>query len=107
MRWIISLSVGNRVLFGRKTRVHDRLGRTILEEPENVTDDPREGDIAVFARGAMSGSDGHVGFFVADEGGPTVKILGGNQSDSVCYQNYPKDGDLGSTHYKLLGIRRG
>lgn len=74
---------------------------------EDVTGSPREGDIAVFARGAMSGSDGHVGFFVADEGGPTVKILGGNQSDSVCYQNYPKDGDLNGTHYKLLGIRRG
>ena len=69
--------------------------------------EPKQGDIAVFARGPMNGSDGHVGFLVADEGGPTVKILGGNQSNRVCYQTYPKDGNLGSTRYRLLGIRRG
>ncbi|MBB3918397.1 TIGR02594 family protein [Rhizobium fabae] len=74
---------------------------------DDVTENAREGDIAVFARGPMSGSDGHVGFLVADEGGPTVKILGGNQSNRVCYQTYPKDGNLGSTRYRLLGIRRG
>ena len=47
-----------------------------------------------------------MGFFVEDLGAK-LKILGGNQGNRVCYQNYPKNGDLGSEHYKLLGIRRG
>lgn len=71
----------------------------------DVSANPREGDIAVFARGTGD-SNGHVAFLVEDEG-PTLKLLGGNQSDKVCYQSYPKDGMLGSTKYKLLSIRRG
>ena len=73
---------------------------------EDASDNPREGDIAVFARGPAGGTNGHVGFFVEDLGAK-LKILGGNQGNRVCYQNYPKNGDLGSEHYKLLGIRRG
>ena len=42
---------------------------------------PRRGCIVVFKRG----SGGHVGFYVGETGN-TIKVLGGNQSDSVCYQ---------------------
>ncbi len=43
--------------------------------------------IVVFRRG--TGLQGHVGFAVADEG-QMLKVLAGNQSDSVCYAHLPK-----------------
>lgn len=49
--------------------------------------------IVVFKRG-NSPWQGHVAFAIADHG-DTIKVLGGNQSDSVCYAHYPKNKVLG------------
>lgn len=60
--------------------------------------DAKEGDIVVFKRG-NSAWEGHVAYFVKyiDEG-KGMTILGGNQSDMVCYENH----DSAS----LLAVRR-
>lgn len=63
-------------------------------------DKPKKGAIAVFSRG----EGGHVGFVHSDLG-DRLRILGGNQSNSVRLQNFPKDGMLGSVHYKLKACR--
>lgn len=69
----------------------------------DVSAESEEGDIVVFER---VGKGGHVAFLVEDLG-DHVSILGGNQSDRVKISVYPKNGDLGSTTYKLRSIRRG
>lgn len=45
------------------------------------------GCIVVFSRG--TGGQGHVAFGISMEN-DKVKVIGGNQSDSVCYAHYPK-----------------
>lgn len=57
---------------------------------------PKMGDIVVFKRGSSSWQ-GHVGYFInkTNEG---ILVLGGNQSDKVCYKYYPESA--------LLGYRR-
>ncbi len=55
-----------------------------------------EGDILVFKRG-NSTWQGHVGFFVGDEGNQ-IAVLGGNQGNAVSIARYRKD--------KLIAIRR-
>lgn len=57
------------------------------------TTTPKVGSIVVFSRGVSSG---HVAFFVSRTA-TQIKVLGGNQSDSVCIQNYPAS--------RLLGFR--
>lgn len=57
---------------------------------------PEIGDIAVFKRGT-SGWQGHVGFYVKNDGF-YVWVLGGNQSDEVRISKYPGT--------ELLGYRR-
>ena len=52
------------------------------------TDKPATGCIAVFARG--NPPSGHVAFFVS-ETNDEIKVLGGNQSNKVCYAHYPKN----------------
>ncbi|MFT3734372.1 MAG: TIGR02594 family protein [Rhodocyclaceae bacterium] len=73
----------------------------------DVTNAPQPGDIVVFSRtggGAPAGS-GHVGFWVeADDA--SITVLGGNQSNRVRLQKYPKDGMLGTQKYKVLSVRR-
>lgn len=61
------------------------------------TDQPRRGDIAVFSRGDPNGWQGHVGFFdgFGDDG--RIRVLGGNQSDSVSMAYYDPS--------RLLGFR--
>jgi len=49
--------------------------------------------IVVFKRGT-SPWQGHVAFAIADKG-THIKVLGGNQSDQVCYAQYPKANVLG------------
>ena len=76
----------------------------------DTTDDPREGDVAVFkrrwtARDGTPKVGGHVGFLV-NARDDTLTILGGNQSNSVSIANYPKSGSLGGQRYDLLSIRR-
>lgn len=47
-----------------------------------ATDRPSLGDIVVLWRGSISGTSGHVGFFVK-ENESTVWLLGGNQNNKV------------------------
>ncbi|MDJ0597684.1 MAG: TIGR02594 family protein [Crocosphaera sp.] len=65
---------------------------------------PKRGCIVVFDRQSPDSSGGHVGFY-AGEDGDKVIVFGGNQSDSVNYSRYPKDGKLEDTKYRLLGYR--
>lgn len=51
-------------------------------------DEPREGAIAVFSRGADPAS-GHVGFVVGATK-DTIALLSGNQKDSVCVMHMPR-----------------
>lgn len=64
-------------------------------------------DVVILKRGqgAQPGPEvlqapGHVGFFAgwADEGRQSLRILGGNQSDSVNVQSFPRE--------RVLGVRR-
>lgn len=56
-----------------------------------------EGDIVIFKRGSNPES-GHVGFYNGYMDGPSITVLGGNQSDKVCFAAYPIK--------NILGIRR-
>lgn len=58
---------------------------------------PEPGCVAVLWRLPKGSNNGHVGFFLREEGDQIV-LLGGNQSDSVSEQSYPKD--------RLLAYRR-
>lgn len=48
-----------------------------------------KGTVVVFPRG-KSAWQGHVAMVYADTGGPTIKVLGGNQSDSVSITTYKR-----------------
>ena len=63
-------------------------------------DEPRLGAIAVFSRD----DGGHVGFLLKDLG-DKVRILGGNQSNTVKAAEFPKNGRHGGQRYKLKGYR--
>lgn len=65
----------------------------------NPVDTPRRGDIAVFSRGDPNGWQGHVGFYDGTNPDGSIRVLGGNQSDSVNVANYSAK--------SLLGYRRG
>ena len=72
-----------------------------------VTANPVEGDIVVWKRagpGAGPGG-GHVGFYVGGDANG-IQVLGGNQSNRVRIQRYPRNGVLGAFTYSLLSIRR-
>jgi uncharacterized protein (TIGR02594 family) len=70
--------------------------RSYLDWGQPVND-PEPGDIVVFWRGSRDGWQGHVGFYVS-ETATHINVLGGNQSNKVSVQAYPKD--------RLLGYRR-
>ncbi len=57
----------------------------------------RPGDIVIFTRGGSSWQ-GHVAYFVSRSDERTINVIGGNQSNQVCYQKYPIR--------RILGIRR-
>lgn len=61
-------------------------------------DTPKVGDVVVFSRGDPNGWQGHVGFYMGTNPDGTIKVLGGNQSNSVSVSDY----DAG----RLLGYRR-
>lgn len=63
------------------------------------TNDPQPGDIVVFKRGNSSW-EGHVGFFIRDNG-RSIQVLGGNQMDKVCYAEYPRNRVLGFRTYDI------
>lgn len=59
---------------------------------------PQVGDVVVLSRGPVSGWQGHVGLFMGYESDGKIKILGGNQSNSVSVSSYKAE--------TLLGFRR-
>ncbi len=73
------------------------MARSYLNWGQEVKD-PQRGDVAVFSRGDPNGPYGHVGFFDGYNEDGTIRVLGGNQGDSVSYANYGAD--------SLLGFRR-
>lgn len=61
--------------------------------------DVKPGDVVVFWRVAKDSWEGHVGFVVfRDKNRRTVKVLGGNQNDSVSVAEFDEE--------RLLGYRR-
>lgn len=73
--------------------------RSFLKWGVSVKDQEwQEGDIVVFWRGHRNdGVTGHVGIILTyDE--DTIVVLGGNQGDKICIQNF--------SHNKLLDVRR-
>lgn len=85
-------AVGNKGTGSGLARSYLKYGTAVKEE------EAKEGDIVVFARGS-NGYSGHVTYFVKwDDASNTVIVLGGNQSDMVCYSHYSQD--------RILGIRR-
>jgi uncharacterized protein (TIGR02594 family) len=73
------------------------LARSFLNYGEAV-DQPQKGDIAVFSRGDPMGPYGHVGFFEGYDPDGRIRVLGGNQSDSVSIAAQDPS--------RLLGFRR-
>lgn len=71
--------------------------RSYLKWGVSTKDKPLPGDIVVYWRGSRDGWQGHVGFFLKQDGG-YIYTLGGNQSDAVTVARYSDD--------KLLDIRR-
>ena len=69
--------------------------RSFLQWGEKL-DKPRVGCIAVFWRGSKNSWQGHVGFYVGEEGS-NILVLGGNQGNAVSIAKYPKS--------RLLGYR--
>lgn len=67
------------------------MARSYLEYGTKL-DEPKVGAIAVFKRGAPP--SGHVAF-VTGWGAGHIRVLGGNQGDRVCEQNYPMDALIG------------
>lgn len=63
------------------------------------TGQPALGDIVVFKRGNSSWQ-GHVGYYVS-ESSYSILVLGGNQSNKVCYKYYQKADVLG---YRRPGV---
>lgn len=74
------------------------MARSFLDWGTEVSE-PQRGDLAVFSRGDPNGPYGHVGFFDGYNADGTIRVLGGNQGDSVSIASYSPD--------DLLGFRRG
>ena len=69
------------------------LARSFLNYGTN-TNTPKFGDLAVFWREAPTGKFGHAGFYI-NETKDHVWVLGGNQTDQVSIEAYPKKNLLG------------
>jgi uncharacterized protein (TIGR02594 family) len=63
--------------------------RSYLHFGEDLHGSPERGCIVVFWRGDPNAQTGHVAFYDRDDGTDIV-VLGGNQSDAVTTQSYPK-----------------
>jgi len=74
--------------------------RSFLKWGTEITE-PKKGCVVVFKRGNSSWQ-GHVGFYV-EENADYIKVLGGNQSNSVKYSWYRKSDFLGYRWPKDLG----
>lgn len=73
------------------------MARSFLDWGQGV-DQPKPGDLAVFTRGDPNGPFGHVGIFEGYNPDGTIRVLGGNQGNSVSIAGYSPD--------SLLGFRR-
>lgn len=71
----------------------------------DVTATPMEGDIVVWRRHGAGDEGGHVAFFL-DQADGAIRVLGGNQSNSVCIRTFPVHGLVAPYQYDLLSIRR-
>lgn len=71
--------------------------RSFLDWGEEVTQ-PKRGDVVVLTRGDPNGAQGHVGFFDGYDENGDVKVLGGNQKNSVNVSTYSAG--------RVLGFRR-
>lgn len=58
------------------------MARSFLSWGQGTTT-PKPGDIAVFSRGDPNSQYGHVGFFQGYDDNGNIRVLGGNQSNSV------------------------
>jgi hypothetical protein len=71
--------------------------RALLSDPDWQRVEPADvqaGDAAVFWRGDPKGWEGHIAFVAEPPGSAGVpagflRVLGGNQASSVCYENFP------------------
>lgn len=71
--------------------------------PVEESEHPAVGDLAVFEN-VTSTYQGHVGFYIAhNRRGNRILVLGGNQSDGVCFKWFPLEG----RRLRLKGFRRG
>jgi uncharacterized protein (TIGR02594 family) len=68
---------------------------------------PKRGCIVVFWRKRPEGTLGHVGFFLGYSKTGNLRILGGNQNDTVCVASYPKNRVLGYRWPKENNITNG
>lgn len=64
----------------------------------NPVNDPKVGDVVVLRRPGGEAWQGHVGLFAGFDDNGDIRVLGGNQSDSVSVDSYNKD--------DLLAFRR-
>ena len=82
----------------RRPRSKSARARSWLDVGLSVDqEDAVHGDIVVLSRGT-SPTTGHVGFFAGWDGVGTVRILGGNQGNTVSVASYNRT--------RILGIRR-
>ena len=71
------------------------MARSFLSYGRKLTT-PEKGCIVVFWRGSRDSDSGHVAFFVGyTEDKQMVKVLGGNQQNSVCIKEYSVNQILG------------
>lgn len=67
------------------------LARSFLKYGAKTNAPMRLGDIVVFSRGKFFG---HVGYYISEDE-KNILVLGGNQSNKVCYKYYPKSRLIG------------
>ena len=73
-------------------RTDSAMARSWMKWGESIAE-PRKGCVAVFSRGNLP-TAGHVGFYV-DEINSRILLLGGNQSNQININSYPKSSLLG------------
>jgi len=79
---------------GGATGTNSALARSWLSWGQNAAS-LLPGCIVVLSRG--SPALGHVGLYVGDDGQGSIRLLGGNQHNSVNISSFPKANNLGST----------
>ena len=88
VNWCL-IKAGKEQSYSLRARSLMNIGEPVME--------PQLGDIAVFWRISPDAPEGHVGFFI-NQDGSNIYVLGGNQSNMVNITAYPGT--------QLLGYRR-